>query len=223
MVEHGALSKSHVYRMLGSKDARVRRAAFTLLEASNPTLRRNSELLIEIIRFIWDANPSYDVYREFSNRHLLVPHKVHELIGARLKIERREQQSDPIDQRTEDTRQYKSGFFKRLFRRRRIPPGPIYSGWPFFAPDPKEGLLGVANWRGTFERSNTMMLLVVVLLLTVTLAGCSSRGARVGQVDDDNCRRIVAERDQKDQFTYQKCRANLMRYRDRNAVADSGT
>ena len=73
------------------------------------------------MRFIWDANPSYDVYREFSNRHLLVPHKVHELIGARLKIERREQQSDPIDQRTEDTRQYKSGFFKRLFRRRRIP------------------------------------------------------------------------------------------------------
>ena len=121
MVEHGALSKSHVYRMLGSKDARVRRAAFTLLEASNPTLRRNSELLIEIIRFIWDANPSYDVYREFSNRHLLVAHKVHELIGARLKIERREQQSDPIDQRTEDTRQYKSGFFKQLFRRRRIP------------------------------------------------------------------------------------------------------
>ena len=223
MVEHGALSKSHVYRMLGSKDARVRRAAFTLLEASNPTLRRNSELLIEIIRFIWDANPSYDVYREFSNRHLLVPHKVHELIGARLKIERREQQSDPIDQRTEDTRQYKSGFFKRLFRRRRIPPGPIYSGWPFFAPDPKGRLLGVANWSGTFERSNTMMLLVVVLLLTVTLAGCSSRAARLGQVDDENCRRIVAERDQKDQFTYQKCRANLMRYRDQDAGADSGT
>jgi len=132
MVEHGGLSKSHVYRMLGSKDARVRRAAFTLLEASNPTLRRNSELLIEIIRFIWDANPSYDVYREFSKRHLLVPHKVHELIGARLKIERREQQSAPTDQRTEDTRQYESGFFKRLFRRRRIPLGPIraYSGWP---------------------------------------------------------------------------------------------
>ena len=223
MVEHGALSKSHVYRMLGSKDARVRRAAFTLLEASNPTLSRNSELLIEIIRFIWDANPSYDVYREFSNRHLLVPHKVHELIGARLKIERRERQSDPTDQRTEDTRQYKSGFFKRLFRRRRIPPGPIYSGWPFFAPDPKGRLLGVPNWSGTFGRSNTMMLLLVVLSLTVTLAGCSSRAARLGQVDNENCRRIVAERDQKDQFTYQKCRANLMRYRDQDAVADSGT
>jgi hypothetical protein len=59
MVKHGALSRSHVYRMLGSKDARIRRAAFTLLEASNPKLRRNSELFIEIVRFIWDANPSY--------------------------------------------------------------------------------------------------------------------------------------------------------------------
>jgi len=68
MVKHGALSRSHVYRMLGSKDARIRRAAFTLLEASNPKLRRNSELFIEIVRFIWDANPSYDIYREFSRR-----------------------------------------------------------------------------------------------------------------------------------------------------------
>ena len=50
MVKHGALERTHVYRMLGSKDARVRRAAFTLLEASNPTLRRDSELFIEIMR-----------------------------------------------------------------------------------------------------------------------------------------------------------------------------
>jgi hypothetical protein len=112
-----------VYQLLGSKDARVRRAAFTLLEASNPTLKRNSELFLEIIRFIWDANPSYDVYREFSKRHLLVPYKVHELISARLRIEKREQQSAPTDQRTEDTRQYEGGFFKRLFRRRTIAPG----------------------------------------------------------------------------------------------------
>src|SRR6201981_1181562 len=69
MVKHGALSKSHVYKLLRSKDARVRRAAFTLLEASNPRLRRNSELFIAITRFIWDANPSYDVYQEFTNRH----------------------------------------------------------------------------------------------------------------------------------------------------------
>ena len=70
MVKHGALERSHVYRMLGSKDARVRRAAFTLIEASNPTLRRDSELFIEIMRFIWDANPSYDIYLEFSQRNL---------------------------------------------------------------------------------------------------------------------------------------------------------
>jgi len=30
MVKHGALSKSHVYQLLRSKDARVRRAAFTI-------------------------------------------------------------------------------------------------------------------------------------------------------------------------------------------------
>jgi len=61
--------------MLASKDARVRRAAFTLLEGSNPKLRRNSELFIEIARFIWDANPSYDVYLEFSKRNLFVQDK----------------------------------------------------------------------------------------------------------------------------------------------------
>ena len=62
--------------MLASKEARVRRAAFTLLEGSNPKLRRNSELLIEIARLIWDANPSYDVYLEFSKRNLFVQDKV---------------------------------------------------------------------------------------------------------------------------------------------------
>jgi hypothetical protein len=61
--------------MLASKDARVRRAAFTLLEGSNPRLRRNSEIFIEIARFIWDANPSYEVYLEFSKRNLFVPEK----------------------------------------------------------------------------------------------------------------------------------------------------
>jgi hypothetical protein len=67
-----------------------------------------------------------------------------------------------------------------------------------------------------------MVLLVVVLLLTLTLVGCGSHTAPLGQVDDENCRRIVAERDQKDQFIYQKCRANLMRYRDQDAVVGSG-
>jgi hypothetical protein len=67
MVKHGALRRSHVYSMLSSKDARVRRAAFTLLEASNPTLRRDSGVFFEIIRFIWDANPSYDIYESSAS------------------------------------------------------------------------------------------------------------------------------------------------------------
>jgi hypothetical protein len=117
MVKHGALSKSHVHQMLASKDARVRRAAYTLLEASNPGLRRNSELFLEIIRFIWEANPSYDIYREFNKRHLIVPYKVHELISARLRVEKQEQQRAAADQHADEVRRHEGGFFQRLFRR----------------------------------------------------------------------------------------------------------
>ena len=117
MVKHGALSKPRVYKLLRSKDARVRRAAFTLLETSNPRLRRNSELFIEITRFIWDANPSYDVYQEFTKRHFQARYKVHELIGARLKIEKRKQQSVAAEEFTGNARRCEGGFFQRLFLR----------------------------------------------------------------------------------------------------------
>jgi len=120
LVNHGALSQSRVYELLCSKDERVRRAAFILLETSNPTLRRNSEVFLEIIRFIWNANPNYDVYREFSKRHMLVPYKVHELISARLKIEKQNKPSSAEDDLSANTRPhvYEGGFFKRLLRRR---------------------------------------------------------------------------------------------------------
>jgi hypothetical protein len=117
MVKHGALSKSHVYKLLRSKDARVRRAAFTLLETSNPRLRRNSELFIEITRFIWDANPSYEVYQEFTKRHFQARYKVHELIGARLKIEKQKKQHAAADHVTDNARHSEGGFFTRWFGR----------------------------------------------------------------------------------------------------------
>ena len=117
MVKHGALSKSHVYKLLRSKDARVRRAAFTLLETSNPRLRRNSELFIEVTRFIWDANPSYDVYQEFTKRHFQARYKVHELIGARLKIEKQNKQRAAADPVTDNVCHGEGGFFTRLFGR----------------------------------------------------------------------------------------------------------
>jgi hypothetical protein len=129
MVKHGALSKSHVYKLLRSKDARVRRAAFTLLETSNPRLRRNSELFIGIARFIWDANPSYEVYQEFTKRHFQARYKVHELIGARLKIEKQEKQSAAVDDLADNTPQYEGGFFKRLFRRRSSCDWPRFLGY----------------------------------------------------------------------------------------------
>jgi len=115
MVKHGALSKSHVYHLLRSNDARVRHAAFTLLERSNPRLKTNSELFVEITQFIWDANPSYDVYNESPSVIL-----VHELISARLKIETQNKQSGAAGDLTDNTRPhvYEGGFFKRLFRRR---------------------------------------------------------------------------------------------------------
>jgi hypothetical protein len=61
-----------------------------------------------------------------------------------------------------------------------------------------------------------------VFVLGVALAGCGSPVARLEQVNEANCRRIVAERGQGiDQFTYQKCRAYLMR-QDNDTVAGSG-
>src|SRR5467141_431094 len=119
MVKHGALSKSHVYHLLRSKDARVRHAAFTLLERSNPRLRTNIQLFVEITRFIWEPNPSYDVYQEFTKLHFQVSYKVHELISARVKTEKQEKQSAASDDLTDNTRHYEERFFKRLFRRRR--------------------------------------------------------------------------------------------------------
>jgi hypothetical protein len=117
MVRHAAISRAHVYDMLRSKDVHVRRAAFTLLEASNPGLRRDSALFMEIVQFIWSANPSYELYQEFSKRHLFVRrHKVHELIIARLKREKRAQESAAPVQRVEDARQSTRGLFKWFFR-----------------------------------------------------------------------------------------------------------
>ena len=110
MVKHGALAKSHVYKLLRSKDARVRHAAFTLLETSNPRLRTNSELFVEITRFIWDAHPSYDLYQEFTKRHFQASYKVHELISARVKVEKQNK-----DDLTDNARRYEGGFFKRFF------------------------------------------------------------------------------------------------------------
>jgi hypothetical protein len=108
MVKHGALSKSHVYHLLRPNNARVRHAAFTLLERSNPRLRTNSELFVEVTGFIWAANPSYDVYNEFTNRHFQASYKVHELISARVKIEKQNKQSGAADDLTANTCRRKS-------------------------------------------------------------------------------------------------------------------
>src|SRR5690349_17905050 len=118
MVKHGALSKSHVYQLLRSNDPRVRRAAFTLLERSNPRLGINSELFVEIARFIWDANPSYDVYREFTKRHFQAGYRVHELISARIRMKKQSSQAAAAEDLSNNTSRGRGGFLKRLFRGR---------------------------------------------------------------------------------------------------------
>jgi hypothetical protein len=114
MVKHGALSKSHVYQLLRSNDPRVRRAAFTLLERSNPS-GINSELFVEIARFIWDANPSYDVYREFTKRHFQAGYRVHDLISARIRTEKQNSQATAAEDLSNNTSRGQGGFLKRLF------------------------------------------------------------------------------------------------------------
>src|SRR5262245_42286972 len=115
MVKHGAPSKSHVYHLLRSKDACVRRAAFALLETSNPRLRTSSQVFAEITRFIWDANPSYDIYHEFAKRQFQFNYKVHELISARLEIEKQEKQRAASDHLTDNTHcHHEVGFFQAI-------------------------------------------------------------------------------------------------------------
>src|SRR5438045_9505096 len=91
-----------------------------LLERSNPTLRRNSRVFVEITQFIWDADPSYDLYNECTKRHFQANYKVHELVSARLKIEEQNKQSGAAHDLTDKPRPHvhEGGFFKRLFRRR---------------------------------------------------------------------------------------------------------
>ena len=80
-----------------------------------PRLRTSSELFVEITRFIWEANPSYDVYQEFTKRHFQVDYKVHELISARMKIEEEKKQSAAPDDLPGNARHSEGGLFKRLF------------------------------------------------------------------------------------------------------------
>ena len=57
------------------------------------------------------------IKREFTKRHFQARYKVHELIGARLKIEKQKQQSASAQQLTADARRCEGGFFQRLFLR----------------------------------------------------------------------------------------------------------
>ena len=66
------------------------------------------------------------------------------------------------------------------------------------------------------------MRLVLLIMAALSLAGCYSQAAVNERKDDENCRAIVAERNDSRPDAYDKCRANLMAYRQQGAIADSG-
>jgi hypothetical protein len=70
--------------------------------------------------------------------------------------------------------------------------------------------------------NNHMMRLITIVLLSAALAGCYSQAAVNERKDDENCRAIIAERNDNSPGAYDKCRANLMAYRNQGAIADSG-
>jgi hypothetical protein len=112
MVKHGApKSRANARR----KDARVACAA-TPPGGKQSSLREtvncsgNHTFIWEVIRV--------DIYRVIQQASFDRPYKVHELISARLKVEKQEQQRAAADQHADEVRRQEGGFFQRLFRRR---------------------------------------------------------------------------------------------------------
>jgi hypothetical protein len=66
------------------------------------------------------------------------------------------------------------------------------------------------------------MRLLFVLIAGTTLAGCYSQAAVNERKDDENCRAIITERNDRSPEAYKDCRANLMAYRNQGAIAESG-
>jgi hypothetical protein len=67
------------------------------------------------------------------------------------------------------------------------------------------------------------MRILYVIPLCALLVGCGySQAARNEQVDDENCRKIISERNDGRPTAYKECRDRLMAYRQTNAISDSG-
>jgi hypothetical protein len=71
-------------------------------------------------------------------------------------------------------------------------------------------------------REANMLRFVLIIIAGATLAGCYSQAAVNERKDDENCRKIVAERNDTRPQAYDQCRANLMAYRQQGAISDSG-
>jgi hypothetical protein len=58
-----------------------------------------------------DGNPSYDVYREFTKRHFQAGYTVHELISARIKMEKQNSQAAAAEHLSNNSSRDQGGFF----------------------------------------------------------------------------------------------------------------
>jgi hypothetical protein len=67
-----------------------------------------------------------------------------------------------------------------------------------------------------------MMRIPLLVLVTVTLAGCQSALERQEIADDQSYRKIIAERNDANPTAYKDCRANMQQYRLQRAIIVGG-
>ena len=66
------------------------------------------------------------------------------------------------------------------------------------------------------------MRTLLLMAVTVGLAGCQGALERQEMADDQSCRKIIAERNDANPTAYKDCRANMQQYRMQRAVIISG-
>ena len=64
---------------------------------------------------------------------------------------------------------------------------------------------------------------VIVMCITLALAGCQGAAERADAQDDAYCRKTVQERNDTRPDAYQECRNNMMGYHRNQAIAASGS
>jgi hypothetical protein len=72
------------------------------------------------------------------------------------------------------------------------------------------------------SKIKTRIPLLLLVLVTASLAGCQNGLERREMADDQTCRKIIAERNDANPQAYEQCRANMRQYRMQAAVRSVG-